>query len=518
MTKIRKISKYTYFNRYFRRIKMSRKKLFLLIFFIGLVISSTFSLIIHSHTPDFKIDDTNNLNSKIVTASTSIQLESEEFDLQYYMVAGSIGQDDYLEGMVLDQDKNVIIYGCVAGNIGVFRHDPNLGLPLNSTDKVVWGDGAPSSLSLDSSGNIYLAGDHYPEMYLIKYNNNLELQWNKTWGYGFLSYDMIVDSNDNIFVAGDYNDKIIMVKYDPNGNELWNITTQEAFPTFIMDYRILSKDSNDNIYLVYDQYADVHQHGGIYSGPIYRILKFSNTGTILLNFTYIPFNLEYNVMALRMIAMDSLDNLYIFGWKPFKDDTYLIKYNNLGVLQWNQSYNFFQDVYPEELIFDSLGNLYLLGMGDYVALAKIDSSTGNMLWETPHPYTIVNERGYAIALDSKNNVYIAGRTLDTEIPDSDILLIKYNSNGKLLAKMTWDHHGNETGMDIVINSNDEIFIAGRADSFFASNDYDIVFLKIDTILVPGIGIFIIIGLSLGIIAFASIGIFLYIRKKSKRKI
>lgn len=148
-------------------------------------------------------------------------------------------------------------------------------------------------------------------------------------------------------------------------------------------------------------------------------------------------------------------------------------------------------------------------MGNYVVLAKIDTTTGYMLGETPH--TIMNERAYAIAIDSKNNLYIVGRTLDTD--DSDILLIKYNSNGKLLAKMTWDHHGNETGQDIVINSNDEIFIAGRADSFFSS-DYDLILLKVGFDSDSGLNLFIIIGISIGVIAFVSIGIFIYLRKRS----
>jgi len=485
---------------------MNKRKSSIIVTILSLCIFGTLAIFFL----DFNIDTSYNL-STINTASPSVQLQAGE---EYYMVGGSIGQDDYFEGMILDQDENVIIYGCVASKIGVFRHDPNLKLPLNSTDMVMWGDGAPSTLSLDSSGNIYLAGYHYPEMYLIKYNNNLELQWNKTWGYGAPSYNMIVDSNDNIFVAGPYNDDIILLKYSPNGDVLWNITSPLMNEhMFLSDYRILSMDSNDNIYLVYDQLKFGIE--GYIDGPILRIFKLSNSGTVLLNFTHIPSNYEYNAMVLHMITMDNADNLYILCKRIsfWNDDTFLLKYNNYGVLQWNKSYNFFQDVYPQDLIFDSTGILYLLGMGDYIALARISTSSGNMLWETPH--TVMNERAYAIALDSKNNVYIAGKTFDTEIPDSDILLVKYDPNGNVLAKKTWDYHGNETGMAIVIDSNDEIFIAGKADSFFSS-DYDLILLKVDLSSDSDITLFIIIGISIGVVAFLSIGIFLYLRKRSRK--
>ncbi|MFX1402796.1 MAG: hypothetical protein ACFE8V_16280, partial [Promethearchaeota archaeon] len=131
-------------------------------------------------------------SNDIDPGSTSLQLQSDES----IMVGGRIGIDDYLEGMILDNDENVIIYGSVAGNIGFFRHDPELELPLNSSDKAIWGEGTPRVLKIDSIGNIYIAGYRYPDVYFIKYNNNLELQWNKTWRDAGLCYDMIIDSND----------------------------------------------------------------------------------------------------------------------------------------------------------------------------------------------------------------------------------------------------------------------------------------------------------------------------------
>ncbi len=494
-----------------KKMKNQKFKTITLLMIISIWILSSLVLsfsVFNDFSPDTK-------NSSLKLASP----QSNAFILDYHVVVGGIGFDDELEGIVLDQDGNIILYGYVAGNIGFFRHDPSLSptyIPLNSTSSTVWGGGVPSALSLDSLGNIYLAGYAFPEQYLIKYSNSLAFQWNKTWGNGTPCYDMIIDSNDNIFVAGDNSGGIshgdlIMIKYDPNGHELWNITCPEAWPTmFAFDYRVLSKDSNDNIYLIYDQYS-YGIEGGVYDGPVYRILKFSNSGTLLLNYTYIPSNYGENVMALRSVTLDTSDNLYILGKCFYKDAIYLIKYNNMGVLQWDQSYNFYgSNNYPREIAFDSLGNLYLLGEGDYVALAKIDPTTGSIVWETPH--TSMNERAYSIAFDSSNNIYLAGKTLDPS--DNDMLLIKYSSGGQLLGKSTFDFQGNETGLSIVINSNDQIFVAGDADSFFASNDYDFLLLKLSSM--TG-------GVSFGhyhllFLCLAGVFLVLIIRKRTNRSI
>lgn len=455
--------------------------------------------------------NTNYLKSNLNLDSTTIDLQSDDF-----MIAGNIGTDDYLRGMELDHEENVIIYGRVAEKFGFFRYKQ--GSPLNSTDRAIWGDGSPMDLVVDSLGNIFIAGFNNSGICLIKYNKNLEFQWNKTFGIGSLCYDMIIDSNNNIFIVGGppfHVGTLFLYKYDQNGNEIWkyNVTNADS-SIYDMNYEILSKDSNENIFMVYEQFERFIE--GYIDGPILRILKFSNSGTVLLNFTYIPLDYLNNVLSLRKIIVDDFDNLYILGRKFFSSNLefQILKYDNMGISQWNKSYEFLGEgnYYNCKMKLDLEGNLYLLEKKKYAALAKINPSSGNLLWQTPNENS--NEWANSMAFDTMNNVYIVGGVLES---DRNVLLIKYDTNGNFIGKKTWDRYGNETGLDIVINSHDDIFIAGRTDGFF-STDYDLFLQIVEPIVEPidGLNWPLVIGVGVGAIALVSIGIFVFLRKKHKK--
>ena len=115
-----------------------------------------------------------------------------------------------------------------------------------------------------------------------------------------------------------------------------------------------------------------------------------------------------------------------------------------------------------------------------------------------------------------NNVFVVGETQEGEDKDDDLLIIKYNSNGDLLGKKTWDHNGNETGSEIVINSQDEIFVAGRADSFFSS-DYDLFILKIDPIFASEQSLVIIIIIISIVGSAAVIGLVIFLLRKRRKR-
>jgi len=488
-----------------KTIKKNSKKLSLL---IGVLFLSIFSFGANINLFLYK---SNCLNSD----PFSIQLQSEE----YYMVAGAVGVDDYLEGMILDHDENVLIYGVVGGKIGFFRHDTDLKPPLNSSDYAIWGSGVPSKLSFDSSGNIYIAGYSYPNLYLIKYNSNLEFMWNRTWGDDATCYDMVIDSNNNIFVAGHNNGDALLSKFDTMGNELWNFSAPNAYYSmFAFDYfDVLVKDSNDNIYFAYLQYE--FNIEGYIDGPIYRILKLDNSGTLLLNFSYIPSDYINNLMHLRMVSMDSSENLYLLGkYVDTSRRVHIVKYNNMGIQLWNQTYDFYgQSEYVYSYItmkFDSMGNLFLLQSANYIALAKINPNSGNLIWETPYT-SDTGERCYDIAFDTQNNAFVVGRVSNSETGERDVLIKKYNSNGALLGKKTWDHNGNETGLGIAITSKAEIFLTGTADSFFSS-DYDLFLLKINPISTPDQLIIIIIIVSI-ITTGAVVGLVIFLLSKKKAR-
>lgn len=87
------------------------------------------------------------------------------------------------------------------------------------------------------------------------------------------------------------------------------------------------------------------------------------------------------------------------------------------------------------------------------------------------------ERSGGIALDSLNNSYIVGSTTSFGNGGADFCLIKFNSSG-VVWNRTYGGIDADYGRAIVLDSNDNIYIAGYTSSFGAGNR-DIWLLKLN---------------------------------------
>ncbi|MFX1364878.1 MAG: SBBP repeat-containing protein [Promethearchaeota archaeon] len=120
-----------------------------------------------------------------------------------------------------------------------------------------------------------------------------------------------------------------------------------------------------------------------------------------------------------------------------------------------------------DLAIDSSGDIYVAGYTfSYSAghadlgLVKFDKN-GDIIWNTTFGY-LEQDRARAVAIDSDDNVYIAGFT-DTIMgfeKDHDFCVVKYYKNGTQAWNSTWGSSLSEEGYDMVIDSLDNIYIAG----------------------------------------------------------
>lgn len=139
-------------------------------------------------------------------------------------------------------------------------------------------------------------------------------------------------------------------------------------------------------------------------------------------------------------AVDSEGNVYVAGFSQAAwgnpvnphsggtegSDMAILKLDSSGVLQWNTFHGSTSDDYGYAVALDSTGNLYVAGgsksawgnplnshSGGYdIAVLKLDSATGALQWNTFYGCT-TDDGGHAIALDSSGNVYLAGGSQDT---------------------------------------------------------------------------------------------------------
>jgi len=220
------------------------------------------------------------------------------------------------------------------------------------------------------------------------------------------------------------------------------------------------------------------------------------------------------------VAVDSSGNSYVTGYtdggldgnsSSGKQDFFLIKYNSSGTKEWTKQEGSSGDDYAYGVAVDSSDNIYVTGYTDKklhgnnnsgrhdMFLVKYNSS-GTRQW-TKQLGTSNNERAYAVATDSSDNIYVTGVTwggLDGSTKPSycmgyatakasqectDIFLVKYNSSGtkQWVKQLEGSSKSYDRSQGLAVDSSDNIYVAGYTngglDGNTSSGKYDILLVK-----------------------------------------
>jgi uncharacterized delta-60 repeat protein len=186
-------------------------------------------------------------------------------------------------------------------------------------------------------------------------------------------------------------------------------------------------------------------------------------------------------------SLDSGDNIYITGhtWNfgAELEDIALIKYDGNGIQQWNHTWGGNHSDYSYGLELDSKGNIYLagksnsFGAGGYDAvLVKFDNN-GTQLWNRTWGGNS-NDGAYGVAVDSIGGIFLTGETYSFGAGGSDIILIKYNEDGEQQWNSTWGGNSDDYGLGIAVDSIGTIYLAGETYSFGVGGS-DMVLVKLD---------------------------------------
>jgi len=183
-------------------------------------------------------------------------------------------------------------------------------------------------------------------------------------------------------------------------------------------------------------------------------------------------------------------NIYVLGetgttigWVP--NDIYLIKYDSLGGLVWQQ--NIPNSNYARAITLDSTGNVYVLGNNAdpyFAIIAKYDSE-GNQQWVTQYnsPYPV--EHVKRIVFDSENNIFISLQSNPNYLGgDQHIILVKFDNQGNEL----WSRDINTRyygfpdrtfyeDVPISIDSEDNLVLGKYKELGFGTNDLEMFLIK-----------------------------------------
>ena len=188
------------------------------------------------------------------------------------------------------------------------------------------------------------------------------------------------------------------------------------------------------------------------------------------------------------VAIDSSDNIIVAGYTSSDGaggtDLLIAKYNSSGALQWDRALGGASTDIAYAVAIDSADNIIVAGRtssdgagGNDVLIAKYNSS-GTLQWDRTLGGAS-NDIAFEVAIDSSDNIIVAGYTASDGAGDDDVLIAKYNSSGILQWDRTLGGASNESANGVAIDSADNIIVAGRTLSDSAGG-YDFLIAKYDS--------------------------------------
>ena len=130
-----------------------------------------------------------------------------------------------------------------------------------------------------------------------------------------------------------------------------------------------------------------------------------------------------------------------------------------------------------------------LGGGFALKLDDLAAADPNEAFRTSINVTDSNERAYGTAVDSDGNVYVVGSTggnLDGQINNGsdDVYLIKYDAAGQEIYTRLLGSAGNSAGFAVAVDSEDNVIVAGQTSGLLTASSfgggYDTFVTKFDS--------------------------------------
>jgi uncharacterized delta-60 repeat protein len=237
-------------------------------------------------------------------------------------------------------------------------------------------------------------------------------------------------------------------------------------------------DSHDNIYVTGDSWSPATDYD-------YTTIKYSpDSNQPVWVARYNGPDNDYD--AAYAIVVDSHDNIYVTGdsWSPATDYDYAtIKYSpDSNEPVWVARYNGPDDDYDAAyaIAVDSDDNIYVAG-ASFASATYDDFTTIKYSPGSNQPVWVARYNGpdndydaaYAIAVDSHDNIYVTGDSW-SYATEYDYVTIKYSPDSNepvWVARYNGPANNNDSVWDIAVDASDNIYVTGNARVSGAYNDY-----------------------------------------------
>jgi uncharacterized delta-60 repeat protein len=406
--------------------------------------------------------------------------DSESITLKYDPAGTLLWENTWaglINNLAVDPSGNAVVSGGLADDFALIKYDAAGNRIWTAVyDSSIAIDDRGRHIALDEAGNIYIAGDSgldswSTEMVVAKYSAEGSLLWSAgvPAGTGGVA-DMRLDVAGNVFLAGTADGDIVVIKYDNAGNRLW--TGTYSGPDDANDgATALAVDSQGNAY--------VTGWSTVYLGSDIVTLKYDAAGNRLWMARTTGGYAQPGAIAVARDGQVIVTG-HIEGGGINSAFTTL-KYDAAGNPVWVAHYSGYG--MASALALDDDGNVHITGWIDHypnrynITTAKYDAN-GNQLWVSGYNGPVNgNDFGYAIAVDSFGNVYVAGRS-NYYGGDSDMITLKYDRSGTPLWAAEHSVGGYDAAAAMVLDDSGNVYVTGYGDGGGTGAEY--ATLKYDT--------------------------------------
>ena len=293
---------------------------------------------------------------------------------------------------------------------------------IGGSNATTWAD--PSEIIMDSAVSpddeyVYVVGHNTAggiigNGIIFKYNKSGTIQWKKDWGGNTNDQDLnacVTDSSGNLYVAGEHHYtesdtyQGLVMKLNSSGVIQWQKLLGSR-----TSFRDMTIDSSDNIYVT----------GSIDSGPADNlVVKFNSSGSITWQRRLTRGSSNYWESS-GAIAVDLSGNVYITGFSNHDSSTddqpFLLKLDSDGIFQWARSMgNYAYNDRSETVTCDSEGYVYWggienpgTGSSDNNAVIIKFNSSGSEQWKRKLSVSNKNTYCYSVKTDLRNDFVCSG--------------------------------------------------------------------------------------------------------------
>jgi len=332
------------------------------------------------------------------------------------------------------------------------------------------------------AGVTYSFGAVWSDVYLIKTDSTGNFLWQKTFGGSDFDWGYSVQqATDGGFIIagttcsfGDPLGDVYLIKTDPNGNLLW----QKTFGGSSDDYGSSIQRTSDDGFII----AGATGSFGDPNGDVY-LIKTDSAGNLQWQKTFGGSGTEYGYS----VQQTSDGGFIIAGWTysfgAKYSDVYIIKTDPNGNQEWQKTFGGKYNDYGYSVQQTSDGGFIIAGMsysnarGTDIYLIKTDPN-GNQEWQKTFGYT---DDGFSVQQTIDGGFIIAGDTstyVQWPFPgkyQSDVYLIKTDSDGNEVWQKTFGGNSNDSGRSIQKTSDGGYIVAGV---FGHNKRFDVYLIKL----------------------------------------